>query len=69
MATSLETMLVFLGRIKTKYDYVLATESKTGAKLISRSLDKKLMTYYIIGFVNWKQKTEVCMGGNQATQT
>ena len=66
MATSLKIVLVPLVGNKTKHNYVLATESKAGAKPAPQSLDKKLAAHHIIGFVNWKQKAESRLGGNQA---
>ena len=69
VATSLETVLVPPEGIKTKRGYVSAMKSKTGAKPAPWSLDKRLTAYYIVGFVNQKQKAEFCLGGNQAAQT
>ena len=54
--------------IKIKCGYILTTESKIGAKPAPQSLDKKSAAYYIIEFVNQKQKAKACISGNQAVQ-
>ena len=64
VATSFETILVFLERIKTKCGYILATRSKAGVKPSSRSLDKKSAAHYVIGFVNRKLKVEFHVDSN-----
>ena len=69
VATSLKTVLVPPERIKTKCGYVLATKSKARAKPAFWSLDKRLVAYHVVGFVNWKWKAESRVGSNQATQT
>ena len=62
-------MLVPSEKIKTKRNYVLAMKSKAGVKPVSWSLNKKLATYYIVGFMNQKRKKEAYIGSNQAIQT
>ena len=62
-------MLIALKGIKTKYNYISAIKSKTKSKATLWSIDKRLVTYYIIGFINKKQKIEACASGNQAAQT
>ena len=69
VATSFEIVLVLSKEIKTKHSYILATRSKTGAKLVLWSLDKRLSAHHIVYFVNWKRKAEFCSSSNQVAQT
>ena len=64
MTTSLEIVFVLLNGIKIKCDYILATESKARAKSAFWFLDKKSVAYYVIGFVNQKQKVKTCANSN-----
>ena len=69
IAISLEIVLVFSKNIKTKCNFVLATKFRTEAKPAFWSIDKKLIIYCIIGFVNWKQKVKARIDDNQVIQT
>ena len=69
MTISLKTELVVSEGIKIKHSYVLAIKSKIVLKPAFKSINKKLIACYIVGFMNWKQKAEAYAGDNQATQT
>ena len=64
VVTSLKIMLVFPKSIKTKYSYVSAMGFKVGIKLAFWFINKQLAVYYIIGFVNWKQKIKAYSSSN-----
>ena len=48
---------------------MLIIEAKTRSKFALQFIDKKLIVYNIVGFVNQKQKTKAYASDNETTQT